>query len=125
MSRPVSKLKRPIELNRVTLAGKLILTGITDLKREKDKEGKFKGFHCDQYADGCGIPLEIGDISYGLYISKNIYIDISNNFKGYEYMYVLVEGKLTPGNDVYNGDKFVYPIVVDVDNIVVLKRQEI
>lgn len=125
MSHPTSKLKRPIELNRVTLAGKLILSAITDLKRERNKQGDLKGFHCDQYADGCGIPLEIGDISYGLYISKEIYVDIKNNFKGYEYMYVLVEGQLTPGNDVYNGDRFVYPIVVDVDNIIVLKKQEI
>lgn len=125
MTRPTKSVNKMIELNRVALAGKLFVNSATKLGNEKDIEGNPKGFHCDQYSSGFGVPIEIDEQSYGLYVSKEMYVDLYNNCKGLEYIYAMIEGRLTPGNDVYNGKRFVYPIVVDVDNIIILKKQEI
>lgn len=125
MSHPTSRVTKAMEINRVIIAGRLFVNAATNLKPENDKEGNPKGFHCDQYASGYGMPIEIDGVSYGIYVTEPMYNDLYNNTKGLEYIDAMVEGKLTPGNDVYNGKSFVYPIVVDADNIIIVKKQEI
>lgn len=121
----VKNLKSKVELNHVFLAGKLIVSAATDLTPTRDKEGNLKGFHCDQYSHGYGIPIEIDEQSYGIYVSKEIYEGLHLATKGLEYVEVMVEGKLTPGNDVYNGKNFVYPIVMDATTVTIVRKQEI